>query len=241
MRPPAHPHLQVLNANACRSWHDYRLIALDMDSTLLRIETLDVLAAAAGLQAPMAAMTAAAMQGQVADYASDLQQRVAMLRGLPASVLAHIDVLEHLSPGAAQLIYACRQHGLYCMVISSGFSYYAERIQRSLGMQAVRANVLHIEDDTITGALLPQMGMAFVDRQEKQNALLQACEQLGIAPAQAIAVGDGANDIAMLRAAGLGVAYHAKPVLRPYADVAIDHGGLEQLAAWLTAHDTPAA
>ena len=232
LQPPA---VSLLRPTTHRSWRDYRLIALDMDSTLLRIETLDVLAAAAGLSAPMAAWTAAAMHGEVADYAQDLQQRVAMLRGLPAQALAHIDVLEQLSPGAAQLIYACRQHGLYCMVISSGFSHYAEQIQRSLGMQAVRANVLQMEEGVLTGALLPQPGAAFVDRQEKQNALLHACAQLGITPAQAIAVGDGANDVAMLQAAGLGVAYHAKPVLRAQADLAIDHGGLEQLAHWLSA------
>ena len=230
LQPPAIATLRPIRQ---RAWSDYRLIALDMDSTLLRIETLDVLAAAHGLQEKMAARTEAAMQGQVADYASDLQRRVALLRGMRAEHLQCIDVMQQLSPGATTLIAHCRQQGLHCMVISSGFTYYAQQIQQGLGMQAVRANVLDIQNGVLTGALLPQPGALFVDRQEKKNALLHACAQLGIAPEQAIAVGDGANDVDMITAAGLGVAFHAKPVLRAQADLAIDSGGLDALVQFL--------
>lgn len=235
MSAPLPSAITVVRPVTRRAWHDYRLIALDMDSTLLRIETLDVLAAAQNMQAQMAAMTEAAMQGQVADYASDLQQRVALLRGLRAEHLNRIQVQQQLTDGAQHLMAHCRQLGMHCMVISSGFTYYAEQIRQHLDMQAVRANVLEIVDGTITGALLPQPDERFVDREEKKNALLHACAQLGIAPEQAIAVGDGANDAAMLGAAGLGVAFHPKPVLRDHADIAIESGGLGTLLHFLHA------
>lgn len=235
MSAPLSPAISVLRPVTRRAWRDYRLIALDMDSTLLRIETLDVLAAAQDMQAQMAAMTEAAMQGQVADYASDLQRRVALLRGLRAEHLDLIQVQQQLSDGAQRLMAYCRQRDMHCMVISSGFTYYAEQIRQHLDMQAVRANVLEIVDDTITGALLPQPGERFVDREEKKNALLHACAQLGIAPEQSIAVGDGANDAAMLAAAGLGVGFHPKSVLRAHADIAIEAGGLDALLYFLHA------
>lgn len=231
---PSLPTLAVLRPVTRRSWSDYRLIALDMDSTLLQIETIDRLAAACQLEVQMAQLTEAAMQGQVANYAADLLQRVALLRGLRSSDLHAVDVLANLTDGAQTLIDTCLQHGLYCMVISSGFTVYAERVQQHLGMQAVRANVLEQDDSIITGALLPQPGQRLVDAEEKKNALLQACRQCGIDPSQAIAVGDGANDVAMVKAAGLGVAFHAKPALRAHADIAIDHGGLDQLLHFLS-------
>lgn len=233
---PAHPSpaIAVLRPVTRHSWSDYRLIALDMDSTLLQIETIDRLAAACQLQTQMAQLTEAAMQGQVANYAADLQQRVALLRGLRSSDVGAVDVLSHLTPGAQTLIHACLQHGLYCMVISSGFTDYAERVQQHLGMHAVRANVLVYDNGIVTGALAPQPGQRLVDAEEKKNALLQACRQRGIDPSQAIAVGDGANDVSMIEAAGLGVAFHAKPVLRAHADIAIDAGGLDQLLHFLS-------
>lgn len=223
------PGVWVRDPAALRPLADYRLIAFDMDSTLVNIETLDVLAGMAGQGAQVAAMTESAMQGELLDYATSLHQRVALLEGLPASAMNAVYAQMALNPGVEVLVAACKAVGMRCLLITGGFTCFADRLQQRLGLDGVRANVLEVVDGVVTGRLLHQPQGGLVDAQEKQRMLLHSCETMGIAPAQAIACGDGANDLLMLRSAGLGVAYHGKPVLRAMADMAIDHGGLDRL------------
>lgn len=209
---------------------DYRLIAFDMDSTLITMESVDELATQASRRAQIQAITEATMRGDITDFMQSLRQRVALLAGLPQEAIN--DVIQHhlrLTPGAQQLVAACQARGLRCMLITGGFTCFAETVAVLLGLHEVRANVLEISSGQVTGRLLTQPGRALVDSQEKQRSLLRACTEMGIAPTQAIAVGDGANDLPMLQAAGLSVAYRAKPVLRAVAQVAIDEGGLDRL------------
>jgi phosphoserine phosphatase len=209
---------------------EYRLIAFDMDSTLIAIETVDVLAQAAGRGAEVAAITEAAMRGELPDYAESLRRRVALLRGLPAQVLDEVYSQQlRLNPGVPALIAACKAEGLRCILVTGGFTCFTDRLREDLGLDDVRANVLEVRDGRVTGELLPQPWGALVDAAEKRRMLLQTCAAMGIDPDRSIAVGDGANDLLMLGAAGLSVAYQAKPVVRAQVDVAIDAGGLDRL------------
>ena len=224
------PGLQMRSGTPLLRLQDYRLIAFDMDSTLIAIETVDELATQAGCGAQVQAITEATMRGENSDFAQSLRQRVALLAGLPEKAVE--DVYHHklrLNPGAQRLVSACKAQGLRCMLITGGFTCFADRLQVLLGLDAVRANVLEVVDGKVTGRLLTQPGCALVDSEEKKHSLLKACAQMGISPNQAIAVGDGANDVPMLGAAGLSVAYHAKPVVRAQAHVVINEGGLDQL------------
>ena len=208
----------------------YRLIAFDMDSTLITIETVDELADLAGCRAAVQAITEAAMRGEILDYKESMRQRVALLAGLPEAALD--EVYEHrlrLNPGVHELIDACKTAGLRCILVTGGFTCFADRLQQRLGLDDVRANVLEVVDARVSGRLLPQPWGDIVDGEEKKRKLLAVCAQMGIAPAQAIAMGDGANDLAMMGAAGLSVAYRAKPVVRAQAQVAINAGGLDRL------------
>lgn len=206
---------------------DFRLMVFDMDSTLVDMETLDELGEATGVKARIAEITEAAMRGEIADYAESLRRRVALLEGTPADVLDATYARMRLNPGAETLIEAARAAGLKIMLATGGFTFFAERLQRRLGLDFVTANRLDIRDGRLTGHTLGDI----VDAEGKRRALLQACADVGCAPEQAIAMGDGANDLGMLGAAGLGVAFHAKPAVRDAADVAIDFGGLDALLA----------
>ncbi len=212
---------------------DFKLIAFDMDSTLLAIETLDELADLAGRKAEVAALTEAAMQGEALDYATSLRRRVALLAGLPAQAIDQIwNERARLTPGAAALVQACQAAGLRCILTTGGFTCFTERLAAQLRLDDVRANVLEIVDGRITGRLLDQPGSeGLCDGEAKKAKVLQTCAAMGITPAQAITVGDGANDLAMMSVAGLSVAYRAKPVVRAQARVAIDSGGLDRLLA----------
>ncbi|MCH4581730.1 phosphoserine phosphatase SerB [Achromobacter xylosoxidans] len=209
---------------------DYKVIAFDMDSTLIAIETLDEMADLMGKKAEVAALTEAAMQGEIVDYKQSLRQRVALLAGMPAAALD--EVYEHrlaLNPGVETLIAACKAAGLFCLLVTGGFTCFTDRLRVRLGLDDVRANVLEIVDGRLTGRLLPQAWGDLCDGEEKRRKLLEVCAALGVGPERAIAVGDGANDLPMLRTAGLSVAYHAKPAVRREARVVIDQGGLDQL------------
>lgn len=178
----------------------------------------------------MAALTEAAMRGEIVDYKQSLRQRVALLAGMPAAALD--EVYEHrlaLNPGVETLIAACKAAGLFCLLVTGGFTCFTDRLRLRLGLDDVRANVLEIVDGRLTGRLLPQAWGDLCDGEEKRRKLLEVCTTLGVGPERAIAVGDGANDLPMLRTAGLSVAYHAKPAVRREAKVAIDQGGLDQL------------
>ncbi len=206
------------------------MIAFDMDSTLINIECVDEIADAAGRKAEVAAITEAAMRGEIADYKESLRRRVALLEGVG------IDHLEQvyrerlrLNPGAQNLVEACRAHGLKLLLVSGGFTYFTDRICERLSLDYSRSNVLAIENGKLTGKLVDQPWGDICDGAEKRRMLLATCAELGIAPYQSIAVGDGANDLPMMGEAGLSVAYHAKPKVREQAMVAIDQGGLDRL------------
>jgi phosphoserine phosphatase len=211
-------------------WQDYKLIAFDMDSTLINIECIDEIADAAGRKAEVAAITEAAMRGEITDYKDSLRRRVALLQGV--SVEAMREVLVHklaLNPGAETLVQACQQAGLVTLLVSGGFTFFTDHVQSLLGIDHVRSNMLEVIDGHLSGRMVDQAWGDICDGEEKRRMLLVTCKAMGIAPHQAIAMGDGANDLPMMSAAGLAVAYHAKPKVRDAAHVAIDQGGLDRL------------
>ena len=224
------PGLVIQGFTAPLNLRDFKLIAFDMDSTLINIECVDEIADAAGRKAEVAAITEAAMRGEIADYKESLRQRVALLKGV---TVAHMQqVLEErlqLNPGAANLVAACKQAGLKVLLVSGGFTYFTDRVRDLLGVDFTRSNVLEVQDGVLTGVMVNQPWGDICDGEEKRKMLLQICAQLGITPQQAIAMGDGANDLPMMGEAGLSVAYHAKPKVREQAMVAINSGGLDRL------------
>ncbi|MEO8298398.1 MAG: phosphoserine phosphatase SerB [Burkholderiales bacterium] len=208
----------------------YKLIAFDMDSTLINIECIDEIADAAGRKAEVAAITEAAMRGEITDFKESLRRRVAMLAGVPESALHQVfEQRLRLNPGAERLVSTLRSQGYKTLLVSGGFTFFSDRVRDCLQLDYTRSNVLEIVDGHLTGGLLDQPWGDICDGAEKQRMLLATCAELGIAPSQAIAVGDGANDLLMMGAAGLSVAYHAKPKVREQAMVAINEGGLDRL------------
>jgi len=209
---------------------DYRLVAFDMDSTLINIECVDEIAEAAGRKAEVAAITEAAMRGEISDYKESLRRRVALLRDVPGTAL-HTVYSHHLqlNPGVERFVQACRAAGLQTLLVSGGFTFFSDRIQARLQLDAARANVLELDaDGALTGRLVDQPWGDIVDGDEKRRTVLDTCARMGIAPAQAIAVGDGANDLPMMGAVGLSIAYHPKPAVREQAMLAIVSGGLDR-------------
>lgn len=166
------------------------------------------------------------MRGEIADFSESLRRRVQLLKGAPEAALG--DVYRQrlrLNPGASELVDALQAAGIATLLVSGGFTFFAERVQATLRLEHAAANVLEVRNGVLTGHLLGPI----VDGEEKKRQLLQMCERVACSPAQAIAVGDGANDLPMMGAAGLSVAYHAKPKVRAQAMVAIDSGGLDRL------------
>ncbi|MCZ8251655.1 MAG: phosphoserine phosphatase SerB [Hylemonella sp.] len=209
---------------------DYKLIAFDMDSTLINIECVDEIADAVGRKAEVAAITEAAMRGEITDFKDSLRRRVALLKGVTTADLEAVKRERlRLNPGAAELVAACKRAGMKVLLVSGGFTFFADHVQQLLGIDYTRSNVLEIVDGVLTGRMIDQPWGDICDGAEKQRTLLQTCAQLGVSPRQAIAMGDGANDLPMMGAAGLSVAYHAKPKVRDQAMVAINSGGLDRL------------
>ena len=212
------------------SLKDFKLIAFDMDSTLINIECIDEIADAAGRKAEVAAITEAAMRGEITDFKDSLRRRVALLKGVPESAL--LEVFEQrlrLNPGAKQLVDTCKAHGMKVLLVSGGFTFFADRVCDMLNIDFSRSNVLEIQNGQLSGNVVTQAWGDICDGAEKRKMLLQICAQMGISPKQAIAMGDGANDLLMMGEAGLSVAYHAKPKVREQAMVAINQGGLDRL------------
>jgi phosphoserine phosphatase len=209
----------------------FKLIAFDMDSTLINIECVDEIADAVGRKAEVAAITEASMRGEITDFKESLRRRVALLEGVTvAQMEAVYKERLRLNPGAAELIAACKRAGMKVMLVSGGFTFFAERVCERLGIDFMRANVLDVDaDGVLTGRMVDQPWGDICDGEEKRRMLLATCGELGIPAHRAIAVGDGANDLPMMGVAGLSVAYHAKPKVREQAMVAIDTGGLDRL------------
>ncbi|MDO9482446.1 MAG: phosphoserine phosphatase SerB [Hydrogenophaga sp.] len=213
---------------------DFKLIAFDMDSTLINIECVDEIADAAGRKPEVAAITEAAMRGEITDYKDSLRRRVALLRGVTVADMEQVLTQRlQLNPGAEALVKACKAAGLKVLLVSGGFTYFTDHVRDRLGIDHTRSNVLEIESGPncgqLTGRMVDQPWGDICDGEEKRKMLLETCALLGISPQQAIAMGDGANDLPMMGEAGLSVAYHAKPAVRAQAMVAINQGGLDRL------------
>ena len=209
---------------------DFKLIAFDMDSTLINIECVDEIADAAGRKAEVAAITEAAMRGEITDYKDSLRRRVALLKGVTEAHMQQVyDQRLQLNPGAQALVQACKAAGLKVLLVSGGFTFFTDRIRDRLGIDFARSNVLEVQDGVLTGRMVDQPWGDICDGAEKRRTLLEVATLLGIAPAQCIAMGDGANDLPMMGVAGLSVAYHAKPAVREQAMVSIEQGGLDRL------------
>lgn len=199
-----------------------RLIVFDVDSTLIQGEVIEMLAAHAGREAEVAAVTEAAMRGEL-DFAQSLHQRVAALAGLDASVLDEVAASLQLTPGARTTIRTLHRLGYHCGVVSGGFRQVIDALAHELELDFVRANTLEVIDGKLTGRVVGEI----VDRPGKARALRSFADHVGVPMEQTIAVGDGANDIDMLSVAGLGIAFNAKPALREVADAALNHPFLD--------------
>ena len=213
-----------------RALSEFKLVAMDMDSTLITIECIDEIADMQGLKPQVAAITEAAMRGEL-DFTASLKQRVALLEGLDASALQRVyDERLKLSPGAETMLAAVQKAGLKTLLVSGGFTFFTARLKERLGLDYTHANELEIVDGKLTGRVLG----GIVDAEEKQRTVERVCAQMGITPSQAIVMGDGANDLKMMGIAGLSVAFRAKPVVRSQADVALNFVGLDGLLNVLT-------
>jgi phosphoserine phosphatase len=224
------PGLWIQGFQAPLALQQFKLIAFDMDSTLINIECIDEVADAAGRKAEVAAITEAAMRGEITDYKDSLRRRVALLQGVPVSAMQEVLTERlQLNPGAQALVQACQAAGLKTLLVSGGFTYFTDHVRDLLKIDWTRSNVLETSNGHLTGKMVDQDWGDICDGEEKRRMLLATCEQLGIKPSQAIAMGDGANDLPMMGVAGLSVAYHAKPKVREQAMVAINSGGLDRL------------
>ncbi|GAB4125187.1 MAG: phosphoserine phosphatase SerB [Sideroxydans sp.] len=204
---------------------DFGLVVMDMDSTLIAIECIDEIADMQGLKPQVAAITAAAMRGEI-DFAESLRRRVALLRGLDESALQRVyDQRLRLNPGAEVMLAALQQHGIKTLLVSGGFRFFTDRLQARLGLDFTYANTLETRDGKLTGRVLGEI----VDAQHKADRLQQTRDALQLRPEQVIAIGDGANDLKMMAAAGVSIAYHAKPVVRAQARYALNFVGLDGL------------
>ncbi|MGE3143553.1 MAG: phosphoserine phosphatase SerB [Hyphomonadaceae bacterium] len=195
------------------------LLIADMDSTIINVECLDELADYAGLKAEISAITERAMRGEL-NFEQALQERVAMLKGLKLEALERCyKERVRLNPGAEALVKTMAAHGARCVLVSGGFTFFTTRVAEAAGFHANRANLLLSDDSRLSGAV----GLPIQGREAKLTALIEESAQLGLGPEAALAIGDGANDLAMIKAAGLGAAYRAKPIVAAEARVRIDH------------------
>ncbi|MFD0913247.1 phosphoserine phosphatase SerB [Methylophilus luteus] len=208
----------------------FGLCVMDMDSTLISIECIDEIADMMNIKPQVAEITEAAMRGEL-DFSASLRKRVALLKGLPEQALQQV-ITERLrfNPGVEHWIATCKQHGIKTMVVSGGFTVFANHVQQTLGLDYAVSNTLEIIDGKLTGQVLGEI----VDAQRKADELISLRDQLGLNASQTIAIGDGANDLKMMSVAEVGVAYHAKPVVQQQARYALNIVGLDGVANLLT-------
>ena len=206
-----------------RRFADLKLLAMDMDSTLITIECIDELGDMAGKKAEVAAVTARAMRGEI-EYQQSLRDRVAVLEGLEESVLSRVyEQRLLLTPGAEPLIAACKRHGVKILLVSGGFTFFTERLKARLDLDYTISNTLEVRDGRLTGHLVGPI----VDAWAKAEKFSTVLEDLGAKPEQGVAIGDGANDVEMMTRAGWSVAFRAKPVVREQASCSINWCGLD--------------
>src|SRR3954471_15731832 len=210
-----------------RRFADLKLLAMDMDSTLITIECVDELGDLAGCKGEIAAITAQAMRGEL-DYPQSLRKRVALLKDLEESALARVyDERLKLTPGAEALLAACKKHGVKLLLVSGGFAFFTERLKERLGFDYTISNVLEIVHGRLTGKLVGDI----VDADAKAAKFLSVLKEIRATKEQSVAIGDGANDLKMMAEAGISVAFHAKPVVRAKADYALNYSGLDGVLA----------
>lgn len=231
-----HAHQRQAVLDVCRGWRidhayvptttrldDHKLLAIDMDSTLITVECIDELADFAGVKAQVSEVTQAAMRGEI-DFGESLKRRVALLEGLPVETLERVyDERVQLSPGAESLIARCKELGIRTLLVSGGFTFFVDRLKERLGFDDARSNELEVRDGKLTGQVLGEV----FDAKAKAAALEESCAAIGATSAQAIVIGDGANDLAMMTAAGVSIAYRAKPIVKQQATYSLDHVGLD--------------
>jgi phosphoserine phosphatase len=208
--------LDIAIAPTSRTVKNFKLAAFDMDSI--------------GKKAEVAAITEAAMRGEITDYQESLRRRVALLKGLSVDALQKVyDERLRLTNGAEKLIEFLQQSGLKILLVSGGFTFFTEKLKERLTLDFAKSNELEVLNGKLTGRLVGNI----VDAEEKRRTVLATCEALGIAGNQVIAVGDGANDLRMMSVAGMSVAFHAKPIVQQQASDAINFGGLDTMITWL--------
>lgn len=203
---------------------DIKVLAMDMDSTLINIECIDEIADFTGKKAAVAEITEATMRGEIKDFKESLRRRVALLEGVHADALEAV-YQERLrpNPGAAELLAGAHERGIYSLLVSGGFTFFTEKLRKQLGFKQTQANTLEIIDGKLTGKVLGEI----VDGSAKAMYLDQACTLIGCTKINSITMGDGANDLIMMNGSGISVAYKAKPIVKEKADAAFDHVGLD--------------
>lgn len=208
---------------------DCRILAMDMDSTLVSIECIDEIAGVVGLKAQVSAITEAAMRGEIADFAESLTRRVALLQGVPETALEQVyNERLQLNPGAQHLINTAKSHGLKTLLVSGGFTFFTERLKQRLGLDVCHANVLEVRNGVLTGRVLGDI----VDADAKAMHLANLAKEVGALPSQIITMGDGANDLKMMAKSDYSVAYRAKPVVRQQARYALNFSPLDAVLNW---------
>jgi phosphoserine phosphatase len=209
-----------------RTLSDFKLVAMDMDSTLITIECIDEIADMQGLKPQVAQITEAAMRGEI-EFRESLMRRVSLLKGLDASALQRVyDERLQLSPGAENMLATVKAAGLKTLLVSGGFTFFTDHMKQRLALDYAHSNVLEIVDGKLTGRVIGDI----VDADEKKRMVERICTELGVSTKQAIVMGDGANDLKMMGIAGLSVAFRAKPIVQAQADVALNFVGLDGIS-----------